>query len=314
MSVKRKFLHRQIWYVKRGDAVEGPFPARLVSRYILVGRIKPDHQLSVDGRVWEPVSAFPELMPEVLQLDQDDPEARQRLMAAIRWEDERSGRDRRSGKREVGEGETSRRRGNDRRGGEAVDNKAARDERLRRTEQENRARKEQDARARSRYRWQAAVLTIVAGVAIIGGLFLIPPRDLGSRVDCGVAPRPGVNWSLCQMEGRQLKGVDLTDATLRSVNFTGANLSGASLQAASAAFAVMSSANLTGVNFRRADLTGVGFRNARLTKANFDNANLAYADFAGADLTGVSFAGAILDKAIWFDWRVCAEGSIGECK
>lgn len=313
MSEKRRFLQRQIWYIKRGEDVEGPYPGGLISRYILVGRIKPDDQLSVDGRSWEPVSSFPELKPQVLEMDPDDPEARQRLMAAIRWEDERSGQERREGE-PPSEELAAQRRGAERRNGDPIDDKTAREARLQRSEQQAQERRAFEEQSQRRYRWQSVTLVVLAIVGSIAGLMYIRPPDFGEPIDCSGPPRAGVNWSLCQMEGRPLQGADLTGAQLRSVNFIGADLAGASLQNASATYAVMSSADLRNVNFRKADLMGVSFRNARIAKASFDNANLAYADFAGADLTGASFEGAILDKAIWFDRRICAEGSIGVCR
>lgn len=308
MTKKRKFIHRQTWFVRRGEKVEGPFPALLVSRYILVGRIKPDHEVSVDGRVWSAVSEFPELSPEILQIDESDPIARQRLMAAIRWEDERSGNDRR-GDANAGSG-GGKRSGRDRR----EISEAKRTQRTARLDAEKVQRTEKIAKIDSNRRWQFGVFVALLVAGGVLGIMFIKPESQEPPPDCSLAPKVGVNWRLCSMEGVQLGAVDLTEANLRSSNFTGANLAGASLQGAMMSYAVMSSVTLSGANLRRADLTGVGLRNANLTGANFENANLAYVDLTGATIDNAQFDGAILDKAIWVDRRVCAVGSVGRCQ
>jgi len=46
-----------------------------------------------------------------------------------------------------------------------------------------------------------------------------------------------------------------------------------------------------------------------LRDADFGQANLQ-----GANLTGVKLNGVKLGQAIWVDGRVCANGSVGECR
>jgi len=43
-------------------------------------------------------------------------------------------------------------------------------------------------------------------------------------------------------------------------------------------------------------------------------ADLRSEDLAGADLVGADLTGANLTGAIWPDYRICNEGSIGECR
>lgn len=71
----------------------------------------------------------------------------------------------------------------------------------------------------------------------------------------------------------------------------------------------LSNANLEGINLQGAYLKGATLKNTILRNANLKDAYLFEADLTGADLTG-----AHLSKAIWPDGRVCAFGSIGQCK
>ena len=76
---------RQLWYTRRGDAVQGPFPAGQITRYIILGRVLLTDEVSVDQQTWVPISQVPEMIPELVQTDTGDPALRQRLQAAKRW-------------------------------------------------------------------------------------------------------------------------------------------------------------------------------------------------------------------------------------
>jgi len=88
--------NNQIWYTRRGKEIRGPFPAGLVTRYILLGRIRQDDELSVDQLSWQKVSDVPELIPEELKLDLSVPENQEKLQIARMREDERESNDRRN--------------------------------------------------------------------------------------------------------------------------------------------------------------------------------------------------------------------------
>lgn len=88
--------HPQFWYTRREGRVRGPFPATEISRYILLGRIRLEDELSADGEYWQPLSAHPDLIPDVMKhTDPDEAE----LAAARAAVDERSGHDRRTTRR-----------------------------------------------------------------------------------------------------------------------------------------------------------------------------------------------------------------------
>ena len=58
-----------------------------------------------------------------------------------------------------------------------------------------------------------------------------------------------------------------------------------------------------------ANLTGANLSSADLSKANLGRAILTGADLADADLTLT-----VLGEATWIDGRICATGSVGECR
>jgi uncharacterized protein YjbI with pentapeptide repeats len=117
-------------------------------------------------------------------------------------------------------------------------------------------------------------------------------------------------------------GADLTNANLNNVDcslcsFKYANLSNVSFIGAK--FPRVSV--MENVNIYRHEVTYAVqyFNSATLVNADFSNADLSGAVFNGANLRGAKFNshifnGANLSGATWIDGRICAEGSIGECK
>jgi hypothetical protein len=52
------------WYARRDGVVRGPFTVLVVSRYILLGRIRLDDELSEDRVSWQPARSVAELLPD----------------------------------------------------------------------------------------------------------------------------------------------------------------------------------------------------------------------------------------------------------
>ena len=52
------------WYVKNGNAIQGPFPNQLITGYLVLGRIELDTEISQDQEHWAPVSNYKALVPE----------------------------------------------------------------------------------------------------------------------------------------------------------------------------------------------------------------------------------------------------------
>ena len=54
------------WYMRRQGIVRGPFSARDVTRYILLGRIRMLDELSSDRITWRCVNSYTEMLPPVI--------------------------------------------------------------------------------------------------------------------------------------------------------------------------------------------------------------------------------------------------------
>lgn len=91
--------NKQLWYTRRSKEIRGPFPAGLITRYILLGRIIETDELSTDQISWKQVSNFPDLIPPEMKLDLNIPENSEKLQIARMREDERESVDRRVAER-----------------------------------------------------------------------------------------------------------------------------------------------------------------------------------------------------------------------
>lgn len=284
--------HRQLWYVRRGDKVSGPFPTQAVANNTLLGRFLPGDEVSLDQFEWKPLATVTELLQrELLELHSEtDPEHRQwqeeRLKAARRWADQRTQEER----RHAGEIRDEGLRGEERR-------KTATDSDLLALPHHHAALpRESGLRG---YLGVAASIGAVLLLVALGLIYYQPVNPVKVGVVpvqplCGKPAAPGVNWSGCDKQGALLRGVDLARGNLDYANFSGADLSGSSLA--------------------RASLVGANLEAADLSHADLSNADLSNADLSAADMASSSLTGAVLDHAIWIDGRVCAVGSLGQCR
>ena len=62
----RTEVHAQQWYARRNGVVRGPFSRKTVSRYILLGRIHIDDELSQDRIDWQRAGQVAALVPSVM--------------------------------------------------------------------------------------------------------------------------------------------------------------------------------------------------------------------------------------------------------
>ena len=289
--------HRQLWYVRRGDKVSGPFPTQVVANNTLLGRFLPGDEVSLDQLEWKPLASVAELQPrESLEShDETDPELRQwqeeRLKAARRWADERTHDERRHAEeaagREAGENGL---RGDERRQADVDDEVLALPHHHAALPPESGWR---------RYLGVYASIGAVLLLVELGVIYYQPVNPVKVGVVpvqplCSKAAVPGVNWSGCDKQGVLLRGVDLARSNLDYANLSHAVLSGSRLDHAS--------------------LVGTDLSATDLSNANMSNADLSNADLSAADLESVNLSGAVLDHAIWVDGRVCAEGSLGQCR
>lgn len=276
---------RQLWYVRRGGRVSGPFPTQTVTNNTLLGRFLPADEVSLDQVEWRQLSAVAELLPPELHAIQKetDPEQlrwqEERHKAALRWADQRSHDEQSQGAPVDGVPEDERRKAE---AGSDVSH--------------HHAILAQEPR---RYLGVAAGLAVLLLSVALGLVYYQPVNPLKVGVvpvqpQCGMAAAPGVNWSGCDKQGVLLRGVDLTRGKLDYANFSRADLSGSRLAQVS--------------------LVGANLHAAELKHADLSRADLSNADLSAAHLESVNLAGAVLDHAIWLDGRVCATGSVGQCR
>jgi Pentapeptide repeats (8 copies) len=291
------------WYLRRHGEVKGPYPAGLVSRYLLLGRVSDIDEVSSDGKEWIVIKEVPGLIPQIMKGDAGDPMVQERLQAARRWADERSV-DRRGEKGHRASAPLNRRE-RDRR---EPEQSLVVEHRDRRTGREKELFED--------YQGRWSMLMIAGTVAVVAGIFLLlykpPPPQAGA--DCRSPAAPNVNWSNCSLEGAHLAGLNLSGATLYSASLTAANLRETKLKGGDLAYAALSIADMEGADLRGASLVGAKLRQTKLNNARLNNADLSYADLTGADLSGVSMRDTKLGNAIWTDGRRCLPDSVDICQ
>lgn len=102
------------------------------------------------------------------------------------------------------------------------------------------------------------------------------------------------------LEGANLRGLDLINVDLSYADLTNANLSGANLSYANLGRAHFKNANLEGVNLGcskliKADLRCANLNKAKLNRTNLRGANLKEANLSNTELYGANFRYAICD-------------------
>lgn len=289
-----------LWFTRHQGGVKGPFPAGLIRRFVLLGRLQAADEVSADREQWFSIGDIAELMPEEM-LHLDTEEGRQRYLMARMREDERL-RERRSRAAMVG----VRRHSPERR---------VQEEPILISHREVRRRQQELSQSRQSWVGGSIVLAVILTLLVGIGLFVyhaLPSRS-AARPDCAAPPAVAVNWSNCNREGLRAAGADFRRAQVDNADLRGADLHGAVLDMANLAYTNLSSSDLRFASLLGARLVGAGLRNADLSHARFDNADLSFVDLRGANIDGALFRGARLDKAIWVDGRVCADGSVGRC-
>ena len=290
------------WYMERNGKVEGPFASGLISRHILLGRLQMDDKVSPDGLEWELVKNVPSLIPDILEADKDDQMQQERLMAARRWADERLASDRRDVQADARSDE--RRDRSDRRDLEfddVMDHRSI----LR-----GRARSEEKKGIFTAELFLAAVVILIAWA----GFYAYQHQPKKVVVDCQAVPAFAVNWTNCILSSKDLQSANLENALLLNARLGSANLQSANLKGANMSYIDLSNSNLVGADMSLATLKGANLSNADLRGAVLVNADMSFVNLTGANLRTANLDGAKLNKAIWIDGSLCAEGSIGRCE
>lgn len=141
--------------------------------------------------------------------------------------------------------------------------------------------------------------------------------DAKMTTTCEPIPHAQCSWA--RMQGAKWAGRDISDGAMQAIRLDGADLSRANLARANFQVANLSQANLMMANLEDAHLHATNLQQANLMLANLTGVNLLDADLRGANLRGAKLQNAILiaaklEGATWVDGRVCAAGSVGECR
>jgi len=285
--------------------VRGPYPCKQVSRYILLGRIRDSDELKPDDGDWAGLSAYPELIPEVMKLPATK-ENLQKLLMARMHEDERQPQDRRE-------------RAPNQCSAALQEMRSGRERRREETEEELRHRllryqiSHETHENKKVYRYPlAGSVLVILGLVISYVLVQIEPEPV--TPDCAARARPGVNWNNCNQTGLVANQADLIGASISNAHMDTAQLAGAKLTGANFEYTSLNLSNLRQADLSHARLVGVTLRGADLRNSKLVQANLSYANLSGASIEGANFSGAILDNAIWVDQKPCVPGSVGVCK
>ncbi len=277
--------------------VKGPFLPAQISRNILLGRLHPEDELSLDQYQWQLVAMHKELYPDVLQKNPAD--SREVDVARIQVDERVS--DQRRAKENM---EQERRRTRERR---ATESDAVLAHRQHRKEID-------DACRDSIKRPKMPFLSVALIVVMIVGLGLkLNTENQTSQADCRLPPGTKVNWSNCtfinlNVENQNLEFALLTDAILNESNLLGANLSGADM-----AYAEITKSDFSYANLEKVRLIGANLQSSDLRYANLKNADLSFADLSNVLLAGANLSNVKFDNTIWIDGRICKKGSIGTC-
>ncbi len=292
----------KLWFMRRGGEVRGPFPGPQVTRYILLGRINPTDEISLDRSDWRPVAEVEEVQPTGLENQESQ-------VLALRRADERLADDRRANQTAAQNAEFQNRRKGDRRREEP-------DAVVQHREVKTRFIKENKTTSRESV-WHKALFAAVVLVLVLVAIFLYTPHTPAPEqavLHCGDPAAAGVVWNNCHKEGVQLNSMDLHAAHINNADLTGAHLRGAKLGGSDLSYTNLSVADLSYSDLSQAILVGAMLHNADLSYANLRGADLSYADLSGANLGAADLGAAKLDNAIWFDGSACAVGSVGECR
>jgi hypothetical protein len=105
----------QAWFTRREGRVRGPYSSDHITRYILLGRIRPDDELSSDRFHWHPVTKCTEFLSGIYGEESGRDDYQLLAMARISADERRSERRQEAGEGGPPPGIPERRRGTERR-------------------------------------------------------------------------------------------------------------------------------------------------------------------------------------------------------
>ncbi|MDP2788096.1 MAG: pentapeptide repeat-containing protein [Pseudomonadota bacterium] len=289
-------MTQSLWYIRHENRIFGPFPAPQIEEALKSGEVSPDWDVSLNEIDWLSIADSGQFSGDKATFTAGDTEETaswrdQRKMARERWLNEGAG------VTEIAHDPVQ---------DAAVRNSVARDHiRTQALLQDEKTR-----RASPWVVFLALALLAGVGVTVWWGQRDRPIQTgIAQAINCAAGMNDGANWTGCVKRGYSQAGVKARNARLDKIQLDDAHLKGADLAYASLRSASLRNAELVNVSLTGADLTG-----ADLTGADLTGADLSYAVLTAANLTGTRLNNAKLDKAAWSDGRVCAEGSLGECR
>lgn len=279
------------WYIKHEGSVQGPFPNKLIGRYLILGRITEETLVSQDKTHWSEVKNYPAMVPEVVK-EAGTAEGDRALMLARIREDERSSRSAES---------------------DEFDD--------RREEEEEVVQLHRQIRDDVIYGYHAEPkkrLLYISIVALFVITFIIvylasDSGDGARLTDCTASPEPGINWSGCNKAEVMLRNRNLQQANFRNAKLISADLSASQLQQADFAYADLSRAILVSAQLQQANFIGANLYQVNFQGADLSGANFSHAELLGSQLNGANLSSAIFDNAIWVNGEKCLPGSLGAC-
>ena len=281
-------MSKELWFVRRGDEVRGPYPWTVVARDIGLGRINATDRLSCHQDSW--------LSPQDI------------LAGALRFRiaagsacDER-GLQRRT---QMNDARVEQRAGEERR---ALEDRHVVDRRVR----AERVWAGLSPQARSAVRIPLLVIVLTLSVSLGLATHLSLPAQ-SAAPDCRAPAATKVNWDFCAKPNQRLTRENLAGMSARNAQLSGGDLSNADLRGADFAYADLSATDFTLADAGHARLVGASLRKAVFNHARLVGADLSFADLSGASMIGADLRAAHLGNTIWHDGRVCADDSIGTC-
>lgn len=293
---------QQLWYLRRRDQIKGPFPSGSIRRFVLIGRVLTDDQVSLDQSSWLPVSEVDEVMPPGVRKAIAEGNLESLISNRLR-EDERAGRERR---RRESDAEFREQRKGERR---QIEQDIEQHHRIAKTV----LREATEVEKRPLVSMIVSGLLVVLVTAVGIGFYLQAP-DAPADPDCTLAASPGVNWRNCRLDGLVAASASLDGALLNNTTLRGARLAGSSLRNSDLQYADFSTADLSYSALTSALMKGSNLRNTDLSYADLSGADLQFADLTGANLGSAVLDNARFDSAIWINGQTCQSNSVGGCR
>lgn len=293
-------MTQSLWYLRHDGQVFGPFPAPQVDEALKKGEVSPDWEISLNEVDWLSIAESGQFKIEKAAWSEGDTEE------TASWRDQRE----QARQRWLQEG--------------AVVTDAARD-----PVQDAAARNSvahdhirTDALLQAEKTKRASPLAAILALGLLAGIGVTVwlgqgdkpiQAGIGQVANCAAALSDGVNWTGCDKRGYAQPGGEGRNAG-RNARLDKSRIDDARLKGADLAYASLRNASLRNAELANVNLTGADLTGADLTGADLSGADLRYAVLTAANLTGTRMDDAKLDKATWSDGRICAEGSLGECR